>query len=327
MSGSKSNQTLLVQVDADAAGGVAESSQKLVRLARTLTTGEVVALALDPAAADVRALADDGADRVLLAEARGLSSRVPGQVAEAVLAAIEVVAPGAILLSSTYVGRAAAAMVAVKSGSAAFGDVAEVTAQGEGLAGAKSALGGEWRTTFEAVRGVPVFAVRPGVGPDEAVGSGGASGIEALAFELTGAPARVEVVSSRQQAAGGRIGLGEADIAVVAGRGIDGDISLVEDLADELGAAVGATRVVCDEGWLPRAAQIGQTGVSISPKLYIGLGVSGAVHHTCGMLASERIVAVVDDPDAPILELADFAVVGDVNDVVPQALEALRGRD
>ena len=94
----------------------------------------------------------------------------------------------------------------------------------------------------------------------------------------------------------------------------------VRSLADALGGAVGATRVACDEGWAPRAEQIGQTGLTVTPNLYIGLGVSGAIHHTVGMQSAAHIVAVCDDPDAPIFEIADFGVVGDVTEVVPAAL-------
>ena len=120
------------------------------------------------------------------------------------------------------------------------------------------------------------------------------------------------------------VALADASTVVVGGRGVDGDFTMVEELADALGGAVGATRVACDEGWAPRGEQIGQTGLSVSPNLYVGLGVSGAIHHTVGMQSSAHIVAVCDDPDAPIFELADFGVVGDVAEVVPQALDEIR---
>ncbi len=316
---------LLVQVDHEPDGSLAAASGKLLALASTLTDGPVVALTfVEP---DVTELAALGGDRILFAQAEGFSPRVPGGVADSLAFAADLVGDdlGAILLGSTYVGRAASAMFAARRGVGAAVDLASVAVEEEILVGRKSALAGTWITTVAANEGTPVLAVRPGVGPDEdaEVTGGSATQVEPLPFELSKGAAAVRVVSSQKQPAGARISLGDADIAVVAGRGIDGDVSLVEDLADALGGAIGSTRVVCDEGWLPRSTQIGQTGVSIAPKLYLGLGVSGAVHHTCGMLASERIVAVVDDPDAPILEIADFAVVGDVNEVVPQALEAL----
>lgn len=321
----KLTSSLLVQVDHEPDGQLSVASRKLLALASTLTDGQLVVLSFEDS--DVSALAELGADRVLIARADGFSPRIPGAVADALAAVVDSLGSdlGAVLLSSTYLGRSAAAMFASRQGIGAAVDIASVEIEDGVLTGHKSALAGTWITTVAASQGTPVLAVRPGVGPDEGMTTtaGNATTLEPLPFELSKGSAAVEVVSSQRQPAGERISLGDADVAVVAGRGIDGDVSLVESLADALGGAIGATRVVCDEGWLPRSAQIGQTGVSIAPKLYIGLGVSGAVHHTCGMLASERIVAVVDDPDAPILELADFAVIGDVNEVVPQALEAL----
>ena len=126
------------------------------------------------------------------------------------------------------------------------------------------------------------------------------------------------------QSGDGRPKVTEAQVVVVGGRGAGQDWSLVEDLADALGAGIGATRDAVDEGWAKRSAQIGQTGVTIAPKLYISLGVSGAIHHTIGMMSSGTIVAVCDDPDAPIFEIADFGVVGDLYEIVPQALEHIR---
>ncbi|WP_156808145.1 electron transfer flavoprotein subunit alpha/FixB family protein, partial [Actinomyces sp. oral taxon 849] len=117
--------------------------------------------------------------------------------------------------------------------------------------------------------------------------------------------------------------LTEARTVVVGGRGVDGDFDLVRSLAEPLDAAVGATRVACDEGWIERSAQIGQTGETISPRLYIGLGVSGAVHHTSGIQGAGTVVAICDDSEAPIFEMADFGVVGDVTEVVPQLVEEL----
>lgn len=319
---------LLVQVDHELDGSLTVASAKLLALASWLTDNQIVVLSLtDPDVAELAAL---GADRVFVATADGFSPRVPAAVADALGAAADLLGEdlGAVFLSSSYLGRAASAMFAAKRETGASVDVASVDVEDGTLICRKSALAGTWTTSVTVDEGTPVLAIRPGVGlePDRAQ-SGVASSVEPLEFELSSGAAGVVVESSQRQPAGARISLSDSDVAVVAGRGIDGNVALVEELADALGGAIGATRVVCDEGWLPRSAQIGQTGVSIAPKLYIGLGVSGAVHHTCGMLASERIVAVVDDPDAPILELADFAVIGDLNQVVPQALADLANED
>jgi len=145
----------------------------------------------------------------------------------------------------------------------------------------------------------------------------------------TAAPAatadpRVRVVERTARPSSGRPDVGEAEIVVVGGRGTQGDFSAVEDLADALGAAVGATRDATDEGWMPHEVMVGQTGVTISPRLYVGAGVSGAVHHRGGMQASGLVVAVNNDPDAPIFEFADFGVVGDLFEVLPQAAAEIR---
>ena len=137
-------------------------------------------------------------------------------------------------------------------------------------------------------------------------------------------PTRTLVVERVEASSDGRPSVTDAQVVVVGGRGAGNDWSLVEDLADVLGAGIGATRDAVDEGWARRSAQIGQTGLTIAPKLYISLGVSGAIHHTVGIMSSQTIVAICDDPDAPIFELADFGVVGDMYEIVPQALEHLR---
>jgi electron transfer flavoprotein alpha subunit len=142
---------------------------------------------------------------------------------------------------------------------------------------------------------------------------------------FTPAASAVTVVErAERRAADGRPELSEARVVVVGGRGVEGDFSPVEELADVLGGAVGATRVATDEGWIDHSAQIGQTGVSIAPRLYIGAGVSGAIHHRSGMQAAEVIVAVNTDQDAPIFEFADLGIVGDLTEVLPQAAAEIR---
>ncbi len=324
---SRLDSSLLVVVepspDPDDHAGT-KASQQLLSLASTLTTGEVCALYLG-SAPDVAELALLGADQVFSSDAPGFDARVPAACADALAAAMDACPDlSGVLIPSTYVGRAAAAMVATARGLGVGIDVSGVEVKDGALVGLKSALQGSWKTSFTGEMPA-IMAVRPGVGPEEGaeIPAGKATEAETLTFELSPAAEAVQVVSSTPQARGERIPLSDAEVVIVAGRGIDGDTDLVESLADALGAAIGATRVVCDEGWLPRACQIGQTGETIAPKVYLGLGVSGAIHHVSGVLASENILAVVDDPDAPILEIADFAVVGDVAEVVPQLLEQL----
>lgn len=301
------------------------SAKKALGLAQSLTTDKVYALSVDREA-DVEAIGAAGADVIFLPQAEGYSPRVSEQVADATRTAIKNIGEnvgevGGVFTVATYTGRAVAAMVGVTEGAGAAVDVTEVGVEDGVLVSEKSALGGTWVTRFQVDRGVPVLALRPGAGVE---GDAGVGEVEELAFELSSPSKAVHVEKSAAEAKGGRVDPTEADVVVVVGRGIDGEMDTAFELADLLEAGVGATRVACDEGWVERSTQIGQTGLSIAPKIYVGLGVSGQVHHTVGMLASEKIVAVVDDPDAPVVEMADFVVVGDVADVVPQATEELK---
>ncbi|WP_099331621.1 electron transfer flavoprotein subunit alpha/FixB family protein [Actinomyces minihominis] len=315
-------QPILVLVENDRTESVptlSAASSKLLHLASTLTEGPVVALSVSPEV-DEEGCRAGGAQTVYVPQASGYSPAVPAAVADvARIALTQLGNSGAVLTTSNYLGRAVTAMLSATSAAGGAVDVSSLRVDDGRIVAEKSALGGSWATAFHVTHGFPVLALNSGVGPDE--GPAGEGVVVPIAAELSPGALGVEVVSTRSEPKGTRISLGDADVVVVGGRGVDGDFTLVEQLADALGGAVGATRVACDEGWVERSAQIGQTGVTVAPKLYIGLGVSGAVHHTCGMLGSEVIVAVVDDPDAPILELADFAVVGDLNEVVPQLLE------
>lgn len=300
------------------------ASAQLLTLARTLTTGPVVAVALNPAP-DVAALGAQGVGRVLVPDLAGRSPRVSAVVADAARACIaRVDDPAAALCVSNYRGREVAARLAALLRSGAAVDVSAVEVAGSGLQARKSALAGSWTTRFHMTRGMPVIAVRPS--SVEAVPAPVPTVPEVVPVPVDYTPEAlaVEVVSSAGQEDTGRVGLTEAQVVVVGGRGTGGDFALVEELADVLGGAVGATRVASDEGWVPRAIQIGQTGVSVAPRLYVGLGVSGAVHHAVGMQSAQHIVAVNVDPDAPIFEIADFGVVGDLFEVVPRAIEVLR---
>lgn len=299
----------------------AASALKAVGLAARLTEGGVHVLSVAPET-DAEALAAAGADVIYLPDADGYSPRVAGHVADAARGALaQIGEAGAVLTVADYTGKALAGMLGVTEGAGAAVDVNSVSVEKGSLIADKSVLGGEWFTRFAVGGGTPVLAVRAGVGED---GIGGSGDVQTLQFDLSDASKAVTVVESKPEAKGARVHPTMADVVVVGGRGAGSDFQMVERLADVLGAGVGATRVPCDEGWVERSAQIGQTGLTIAPKVYIGLGVSGQVHHTSGMLASEKIVAVVDDPDAPIAEIADFVVIGDVDDVVPQAIDELQ---
>ena len=239
------------------------------------------------------------------------------------VAALEAGSYGLVLLPSDYRGREIAGAVAATTDAGVVSGASSVSYDGGVLEIAKTALAGSWSMRIVVEGQTPVVGVASGAVDEARAASPTTPAVESLEVVLSPRAQAVAVLASTPEDTGG-VSLADASTVVVGGRGVEGDFTMVKELADALGGAVGATRVACDEGWAPRGEQIGQTGLSVSPNLYVGLGVSGAVHHTVGMQSSAHIVAVCDDPDAPIFELADFGVVGDVAEVVPQALDEIR---
>lgn len=314
---------LLILADYDVDGQPTATTLQALTVARDLTAEPVVVAVLGAGqSAGEATLAEFGAARVLTVDAGSANLRDSATYAEAVLAALEHTGAAGVLMTSHYVGREVAARVAVAKTVTPVVDVTRIWAEDDTIHLSKPALAGAWEVTLDHAQGLIVAAIRPGIAEETPAPAAGS--VESLSVEFSALTAAVTVVESNPQERTGRTPLGEAQTVVVAGRGIEGDLTPVNDLADILGASVGATRVVTDEGWMPRSLQIGQTGVNISPNLYIGVGVSGAIHHTVGMQSSRHIVAIVDDPDAPIVELADFTVIGDLFEVIPQTIEALK---
>ena len=320
---------LLVLVDLETAESAPTGpSLELLTAARGLTGGDVIALALQPLGEPARAaLASAGATRLLTADL-GESAHLPATAADAVVAAVGTVQPAAVLVVSDYRGKELAGRAAVMLDSACVSDATALEAGSAGddsvLCASKLVLSGSWSTTASvgSAGSAPIIAVRPGIAEVSAA-DGAPLTTEPLEVPVSAEAAAVRLVSREATSVASGPALTEARTVVVGGRGVDGDFDLVRSLAEPLGAAVGATRVACDEGWIERSAQIGQTGETISPRLYIGLGVSGAVHHTSGIQGAGTVVAICDDSEAPIFEMADFGVVGDVTEVVPQLVEEL----
>ena len=188
----------------------------------------------------------------------------------------------------------------------------------------KSVLAGGWTTTAEPTTELAFVTLAPNSVQTEEVSGGQAPAVKTLAVTVSGPAATV--TGTEAAPASSRPKLTEAKTVVVGGRGVGEDFSLVEQLADELGAAVGASRAAVDAGWVEHAAQVGQTGVTVSPQLYLCAGVSGAIQHRAGMQTSQTIVAINKDENAQIFEIADYGVVGDLHKVIPQLLETLRER-
>jgi electron transfer flavoprotein alpha subunit len=226
-----------------------------------------------------------------------------------------------VLVPSSFEGKEVAARLAIKTGSGLITDAVDVE---EGPVTTQSVFAGSYTVKARVTQGTPIITVKPNsAAPVEADGAGA---VEEFAVTVSDAAKGAQIVASQPRKATGRPELTEAAIVVSGGRGTGGKFEPVEDLADALGAAVGATRAAVDSGWKPHSYQIGQTGKTVSPQLYIAAGISGAIQHRAGMQTSKTIVAVNKDDEAPIFELVDFGVVGDLHTVLPAVTEEVTQR-
>ena len=310
---------VLVLVD-HVEGEIKKATYELLTAARAL--GEPSAVVVGPAVA-VKELAAHGAEKVYVAETDRDDFLTP-QV-DVLAALIEAKSPAAVLIAVSADGKEIAGRLALRTGSAWLNDVVDVTGGADGAGATHSVFGGAWVVAAKAATEHPVITVRPGsFEVEETAGAGAEESVEVPAASGRGA-----TVSSREPIVGGdRPELTEASVVVSGGRGVGSaeDFSVVEGLADVLGAAVGASRAAVDSGYYPHQFQVGQTGKTVSPQLYIALGISGAIQHRAGMQTSKTIVAVNKDAEAPIFEIADFGVVGDLFKVAPQLKEAVAKR-
>ncbi|AWK09217.1 electron transfer flavoprotein subunit alpha [Streptomyces spongiicola] len=319
---------VLVYVD-HVDGAVRKPTLELLTLARRI--GEPIAVALGSGAeATAAALAEHGAVKVLTADAPEFADYLVVPKVDALQAAYEAVSAGgslaAVLVPSSAEGKEIAARLAVRIGSGIITDAVDLEAGDGGPVATQSAFAAAFTTRSRVSRGTPVITVKPNSAPVEAAPAAGA--VEALDVTFGDGATGTKVVSRTPRESTGRPELTEAAIVVSGGRGVNGaeNFSVIEALADSLGAAVGASRAAVDAGWYPHSNQVGQTGKSVSPQLYIASGISGAIQHRAGMQTSKTIVAVNKDPEAPIFDLVDYGVVGDLFEVVPQLTEEIRAR-
>ena len=305
-------------------GEVKKASLELLTAARALGEPSAVVLGGAGAAAPLRdRLAEYGAAKVYVGESDDLDAYVVGPKAEVLATLVGQVQPAAVLVASTAEAREIGARVAARTGSGLITDAVGLDADGTAT---QNIFGGATVVKSKVARGTPVITIRPNsVDAEPAPGAAEEHPVEVAVSDAARGARIVDRVSEQSSS---RPELTEASIVVSGGRGLGGaeNFALVEKLADTIGAAVGASRAATDAGWYPHTSQVGQTGVTVSPQLYIAVGISGAIQHRAGMQTSKTIVAINKDPEAPIFEIADFGVVGDLFNIVPQLTEELAKR-
>jgi electron transfer flavoprotein alpha subunit len=316
-----------VLVLAEHSGGeVKKVSCELLTAAARL--GEPAVVWAGPGAEAARErLAAYGAARVYVADSAEFGEYVVAPKAELLAQLVAEKAPAAVLIAGTAEGREIAGRLAVKTGSGVLTDAIDVIAGPDREPVTEHAnFGGAITTHATVTKGTPIIAVRPNAIAAEPVP--GAAELVPVAVATSDAAKAAKITDRVLAERTERPDLTEAQIVVSGGRGTGSPegFTVIEELADALGAAVGASRAVTDAGWYPHAFQVGQTGKTVSPQLYVAVGISGAIQHRAGMQTSKTIIAINKDPEAPIFEIADLGIVGDLFTVVPQLLDGIRER-
>ena len=315
---------MILLVVEHANGAVSKSSYEMVTAARELGgEGPVTALVLGSAVASVAAEIALVVDQVLVADLPDMAQYDPELWAAAVAQIATEGEAKVVLIGGSRSGREYSPRVAIKLNAPLLEDVISLKANGEALIAEHYTYLARVTETVEAAGPIVVVSVKPGVFAKAAPRS-----VAAEQFDVDlNLPQRRLRVTGKTAEKSSRIALSEAEIVVSGGRGVgsaEGFTHYVEGLADRLGAAVGATRAIVDAGWRPYSEQVGQTGKTVQPKVYIAVGISGAVQHLSGMNKSKVIVAINRDAEAPIFKIADYGIVGDVNQLVPAIIEELK---
>jgi electron transfer flavoprotein alpha subunit len=314
---------VLVLVD-HAGGEVKKVTFELLTAARELGEPAAVVVGAPGTASKLReALASYGAAKVYVAESDDAASYLVTPKVDALATLVDRATPAAVLVTASAEGKEIAGRLAARAGAGLLVDAVGVHADGTVD---QSIFGGAYSVKSRSTKGFPVISVRPG--GVEAVPAEGTAVEDTVEFPATDPAKSARITGVEPVVGGDRPELTEASVVVSGGRGVGSadNFAVVEALADSLGAAVGASRAAVDSGYYPAQFQVGQTGKTVSPQLYIALGISGAIQHRAGMQTSKTIIAVNKDPEAPIFEIADFGVVGDLFNVTPQLAEEVNKR-
>ncbi|MEO6510066.1 MAG: electron transfer flavoprotein subunit alpha/FixB family protein, partial [Nocardioides sp.] len=295
---------VLVLVD-HADGAVKKPTYELLTLAKRLGEPSAVFIGSSSQGASVaESLAKYGAEKVYVVDDADIKGFLVAPKAEALQQLVEKIGnggPAAVLISSSPEGKEVAARLAIKTSSGLITDAVDVQAQDGAPVTTQSVFAGNYTVTAKVTQGTPIITVKPNaVSPAEAAGAGT---VEEFAATISDAAKTAQIVASQPREKTGRPEMTEASIVVSGGRGTGGNFEPIEGLADALGAAVGASRAAVDSGWVPHSYQVGQTGKTVSPQLYVAAGISGAIQHRAGMQTSKTIIAVNKDDEAPIFEL------------------------
>jgi len=303
-------------------GAVRKPTYELLTIAKRLGEPSAVFIGDGAKAAEVaEKVKKYGAEKVYVVDDAEIKGYLVAPKAEVLQQLVEKASPDAVLIPSSFEGKEIAGRLAIKIESGLITDAVDVE---EGPVTTQSVFAGNYTVKAKVTKGTPVITVKPNSAtPEEAEG---AAAVEEFAADISDAAKGAKVVASQPRKSTGRPELTDAAIVVSGGRGTGGEFGAIEEFADALGAAVGASRAAVDSGWIPHSFQIGQTGKTVSPQLYIANGISGAIQHRAGMQTSKTIVAVNKDEEAPIFELVDFGVVGDLHKVLPAATEQINER-
>jgi electron transfer flavoprotein alpha subunit len=296
---------------------------ELITAARDLGTPVVLWLGSGCDDSALASLGNFGATKVLVVDSAEVSDHPVAPGAEILAGLISTMQPSAVLVASSADGKEIGARAAIKSD---CGIITDAVAIAPDLTVTQNVFGGSTIVHSKVTHGTPIITLRPN--SVSAVPESVTAVIEHISSDISDGAQLVSVVNRNVVEKGARPELAEADVVVSGGRGVGGaeGFGVIEALADSLNAAVGASRAATDAGWYPHQYQVGQTGKTVSPSLYIANGISGAIQHRAGMQTSKVVIVVNKDPEAPIFELADYGVVGDLFAVVPQLTEEIAQR-
>lgn len=303
-------------------GSVKKTTLELLTLARRL--GDPVCVWFGSGAADAaETLGEYGATAVYSADSAPMTDHPVVPIVDVFTELVGQLAPVAVLVPSSADGKEAAGRLAIRISSGVITDAVDIDAQGVAT---QSVFGGSTIVHSTVVTGTPIYTVRPNsVAPEAAPTT---CEVHTVSTTISDLATKATVTERTVAGKGGRPELTEAAIVVSGGRGVGGPegFAIIERLADSLGGAVGASRAATDAGWYPHQYQVGQTGKTVSPQLYVANGISGAIQHRAGMQTSKVVIVVNKDAEAPIFELADFGVVGDLHEVVPKLADEIENR-